>query len=246
MKATVGFALLLAVEPVSAQQMPEGFSAGIGISGGQDAFVGNDDDIAALPILRYDSDAVSIGFPEGIRVTAIDRQEFRLSGVLSPRLSAIDSADAAELDGIDRAVTADGGLLMEYRAGRGTRLSLRSITELTDKHGGSEIRLGANQTVPLGKLPVTFGVGVSWQSSDLASYVYGVKSSEAIAGRSAYALDDIVVPYVSVGLSHPLSDTTRITANVRADFLPDDVQNSPIVNEDVTIGAFIGLSYSFR
>ncbi|MDJ0626724.1 MAG: MipA/OmpV family protein [Rhodobacter sp.] len=237
--------LALTATATLAQEQPQGFSAGLGVAGGTSIYMGEDTTATALPILRYESDAFSVSLPEGLRVTLLDRDTFRLSAVASPRLSDIDASDAPELAGLDREITVDGGLQARYRFGRGTELRFRGVTELTDEHGGGEIGLSVAQALPLGRVPVFLGGGVTWQSEDLADYLYGVSATEATATRPAYSPGEVIIPYLSIGTAVPISDRTRFIANVRAEFLPEDVTDSPIVDEDVALRAFIGVSFSF-
>lgn len=242
-KAT--FALLLGAAPALSQQQPEGFSLGLGVMGSSGLYVGEDSAAMAVPLLRYDSDAFSIGLPDGARVTLLDRSDIRLSAVISPRFSAIDASDAPELDGLNREFTADGGVQGRYAFSGRTQLRFRAVTELTEEHGGSEVALAARHAVPLGRVPLMFEGGVTWQSADLTGYLYGVSVAEATGARPAYSPGDVVIPYLSVGTAVPITQKTRLVANIRADFLPDEVTLSPIVDEDVSVQGFLGISYSF-
>lgn len=232
--------------PASAQDAPQGVSLGIGLAAANGYLIGEDTQALALPILRYDSAAFSVGFPDGLRMTVFENEALRFSAVVTPRLSAIALSDAAELDGIDRALTADGGVQLDVNlAASRTRLTLRAVGELTDEHRGQEVSLGVTQALPVGGMPVLLGAGLSWQSTELTSYLYGVGTDEATPGRAAYAPGDVVIPYVSIGTMVPVSDHVRLVANLKAEFLPDAVSKSPIIDEDVSVGAFLGLSFSF-
>ncbi|MEM7683259.1 MAG: MipA/OmpV family protein [Pseudomonadota bacterium] len=228
-----------------AQEQPQGFSIGVGVAGGPGLYVGEDADAMALPLLRYDSDAFSIGVPDGLRVTLLDRNDFRLSAVIAPRFSEIDASDAPELDGLDRELTADGGIQAIYRFGDLTSLRFQAVTELTDEHGGSEVSLDLSHAIPLGRVPLLLKGGVTWQSEGLSSYLYGVSASEATGARPAYSPGDVVVPHFSVGTAIPVARNTRLIASIRADFLPDEVSSSPIVDEDVTLRGFFGITHNF-
>lgn len=247
-KGTLAAALCCSAlaRPVVAQEGTEGFSVGLGVAAGNGIFVGEDERVTAFPILRYDSDAFSIGFPDGARVTLLDRDNFRLSGIVMPRLSAIDFSDSADLDGFDRALTADGGLQLRFNIAQQTQLSFRAVTELTDEHGGSEVDLSVSQALPIGSFPLRLSAGVTWQSDELAAYTYGVSAADAAASSfPQYDPGEIIIPHISMGTAIPINDRARVLANVHAEFLPDEVSDSPIIDEKVSIGAFIGISYSF-
>ncbi|WP_366111309.1 MipA/OmpV family protein [Aestuariivita sp.] len=158
-------------------------------------------------------------------------------------MSAIDSSDAAALDGLDREVTLDIGGQVDYRFGPGTTVFLRAVTEVTGEHDGSEATLGVRQPLPLGNVPVFLGAGVTWQSGELSQYAYGVLPTDT--GFAAYAPGDVTIPYLNIGTSIPLSDNLSLVGNLRAEFLPDAIRDSPIVDEDIAVGAIVGLSFRF-
>jgi outer membrane protein len=224
---------------------PEGFSVGLGLAGGVSPYVGGDDDIAVLPFLRYNTAALTIGLPEGVRVTLWSQDQTRLSAVLSPRLSEIDAADSLALAEMDRDVSIDGGLQADIGLGRGLSLSFRAVTEVTDEHGGQEVSAGIVQPVPLGRVPLILGAGVTWQSADLAAYVWGVAPGEARADRPAYDPGSVLIPYLSVGAFVPLAERLTLVGNLRADFLPGGVTDSPIIDEDISVGVLVGIAYRF-
>lgn len=233
-------------QPLSAQDRPEGFSVGLGVAAGTGLFVGGDGEVGALPIIRYESDAFSFGLPDGLRVTLFDQGRLRLSGVVSPRFSGIDVSDSPLLSSFDRDITADGGVQLQFALAERTDLTVRAVTELTDEHGGSQLSASVSHALPLGLLPLRVGAGVAWKSEELATYEFGVTAADAaVSTFAAYNPGDVIVPHLSIGTTIPINDRTSVIANLRAEFLPDEISNSPIIDEDVAVGAFLGISYRF-
>lgn len=237
--------LALTMVPALAQGEPEGFTIGLGAGAAISPYVGEDETTFALPLIGYNSDQFSISTGQGLRLTAIERGPLRISAVVSPRFSGLDDTDVSELDGIDRELTADAGLVAEYGVNETLTFTAGAVTEITNEHDGQEVTLGISQRVLLGRFPVQLSGGFSWQSSDLSEYVYGVKASEATAGRPAYAPGDVFIPYVGVGTVVPVSDNASMIAGFRAEFLPDEVTDSPIVDEDVVPSLNVGVAFSF-
>ena len=228
-----------------AQQEQDGFSIGFGLTYSDSVFVGEDSDPQILPLLRYESDRFSLGVPQGARLTVFERNQLRVSAVVSPRFSALEDPDGRELAGIDRELTADGGLQLRYRFGPGTQIRFRAVTELTDEHGGSELSASITQPVPVGQTPLLLSAGVTMMDPDLAQYTYGVFESEATRDRPEYSPDAVIIPNLSVSSVFALSETVSLTGSVRAEFLPDEVTDSPIVDADVSVSTFLGISYQF-
>ncbi len=229
----------------TAQQAPTGFSLGLVMLGENGIYAGESNTMQLRPLLRYDSDAFTIGLPEGVRITAMEQPQLRLSAVAAPRMSQSEGSDAAELAGLDRPITADVGVLMEYELGEGTDLSLRAVTELTGEHNGSEVTLAVERAFFSVGVPLILTGGFTWQSKELAGYLYGVAPSEVIAGRAAYDPGDALIPFVNATTFLPISQEIAAFANVGARFLPGEVTDSSIIDEDMSISTVLGLSYNF-
>jgi MipA family protein len=249
MKFIIGLTLATALHvfgfAAQAQDAPEGFAVGgIGIAS-VSPYVGEHDTTAALPLLAWNSDAFSVSTAEGLRLTVFNRADLRFSVVVSPRFSAIDSSDSSALAGMEREITADAGLLVELTQSDTFSLSFRAVTEATDQHNGQEISVSARQMLRIGNVPIILGGGLDWQSDDLAEYIYGVRSSEATTTRPEYAPGDVLAPYVSVGTMIPVNDRMRIIGSLKAEFLPDNVTDSPIIDEDIVTSVSIGAVFNF-
>ncbi|QFT82009.1 MltA-interacting protein precursor [Roseovarius sp. THAF27] len=242
---TVIAILAFGMEAAQAQEGQSGFSIGAAVVGGNSIYRGEDDFALPLPLLRYDSEAFSIGLPDGLRVNLYRNSGFELGAIATPRIFALVDPDGPYLQGIDREVTVDVGFQASYEFAPGTEVFARAVTEATDEHDGSEIELALRRSIPKGKIIFNMEAGATWQSSQLSTYMYGVRASEAVAGRPGYDPGDVVIPHLSIGAVYPLSASTRLIADIRAEFLPDEVSSSPIISDDVAIGAVLGLSYTF-
>jgi MipA family protein len=240
-------ACLVAVPSLlQAQGRPEGFSFGLAAVANDSPFVGGDLSFGLLPILGYESQAYSVGVLQGLRITAYEQEALRLSVIAAPRFYLeIADTDGAALDGIERAITGEAGVDLEYSLSRATELRLRAVQEVTGEHGGQELLLTVRQTVALGGFPLTFGAGLRWQSADHAEYAWGVRPEEATATRPAYAPGDVLIPSLSIGTFLPVNDKTTIIATLQMDFLPDEVSSSPIVDQDSTTSVFVGITRTF-
>lgn len=238
----------LALQPTASvgQGRPEGLSLGVAVVANDSPFVGGDASVAVLPIIGYDSRAFSLGVLQGLRVTAFDRDDFRLSVIAAPRFFLeIADTEGPALDGIDRNITGEAGLAFDYTPNRMTSMSLRVVQEVTGEHGGQELVLQANRTVTLAGFPVRVGGGLTWQSGDHAEYAWGVRPEEATATRPAYAPGDVLIPNLSIGTFVPITAKTSILATLRVDFLPEAVFESPIVDQEMTTSLFVGITRSF-
>ena len=111
------------------------------------------------------------------------------------------------------------------------------LHEITAQNHGNEIRaaLGIPLIESTGSLSAN--VGLTWKSSAIVSYYYGVPG--VYAGR--WALD----PFVKLGYSRPLSSKWRLTAFVDYEHLGNAIADSPIVNAPYVVTVFAGATYAF-
>jgi MipA family protein len=153
--------------------------------------------------------------------------------------------DSAELTGIDRDHTLDGGVQLDFDLSEATGLVAKAVMEVTDEHDGQEVMLALQHRLFLGQVPLMVDAGLKWQSEELSNYLYGVRDSEATGTRAAYSPGEVAISYPSVGTAVPISDKARIIGAVRADFLSDEVSDSPVIDKDVDATMTLGLAFSF-
>ncbi|MEO0911564.1 MAG: MipA/OmpV family protein [Pseudomonadota bacterium] len=242
LKYIIFFALIAGTAAAQGERRT-GFTLGLGAAVSTDPFVDGDVTALPFPLIRYQGERFSLGV-DGLTYDVIQNRPFTVSLLATPRISEIAFSDNDALDGIDRDITADIGAAVAYDTGR-YFATARVLQEVTGEHDGQEVIVEAGTRLPLGPVPVSFSAGFNWQSEDLAGYLWGVEPGEAVAGRPAYEPGDALIPFLSVGAVYPLTDRASIIGNARAEFLPDAVTDSPIVEDDMRLSAFIGFGYSF-
>lgn len=233
-------------ERVDAQQSQSRNSFSIGLIGvyGTNPYIGEDDDITPLPLIEYRADRFTIG-TRGLSYEVFQGEQLSFSTGITPRFSGLADTDAPELAGIDREITADAFLGMEYRFGNGFSAEATLRQEITGEHDGQEIHIELGYGTQLGQFGVSLAAGAKWQSADLANYTWGVMPSEAIAGRAAYDTGDVTIPYLSISSARQINENWTIIGSVQAEFLPSEVADSPIVDEDSLLSVVLGVSYNF-
>jgi MipA family protein len=228
MKPTLALLALasLSAAAASAQETLDGFSLGVIAAATDSPYIGEDQTASVLPLISYSSDAFSISFPQGLRVTLFCQDRLRFSAILQPRLSVLADPDSAELAGIDREHTLDAGVQLDFDFSETTGLLGKAVTETTGEHHGQEVTLAVRQRLFLGQVPLMLDAGLKWQSDELSNYLYGVRDSEATGTRATYAPGEVVIPYLSLGSAIPISDKARIIGAVRVDFVPKEISDS--------------------
>ena len=235
---------LIAALPAFAQQRPDGWSIGGFATIGQSIYVGDTFSARVLPGISYKRGAWSYGF-NGIsgEIQSTDKSSVKL--LLRPRIFGLITSDAPELDGINRNLTADLGASWSYDLTPQTSLEVTALQEVTGAHNGQEVKFEVEQKVNLGVVPFWLSGGATWQSDDLAGYLYGVSSNEAKASRAAYAPGAVLIPSISATTGYPINDRTLMFGSLTYRMLPDEVSSSPIIARDDQVRLSLGVNYNF-
>lgn len=243
--ATYAVMPMLWVTTAAAQEPPSGLYAGGFLGLGSDPYVGDNSNVVGVPIIGFRGDGYSIG-TDGASATFFERPSVRSEAFLTPRFFTLTNPDAPELAGIDRDITVDAGLRFEIDLAERTTMDISVAQEITGEHDGREIDLRFTQNFgrPSG-IPLSVFAGATWQSEDLSNYLYGVSPAEAIAGRPAFSPGATTTPYIGVNTVIPLSPRTSLFGSARAEFFDADIENSPIIADDVVLSLGIGLQFSF-
>lgn len=245
MKPLVVLAALLALAlPASAQDGPAGLYGGGFVGLSTDPYVGESTSATGIPIIGYRGDTFSIG-TDGAFATVMEGERAEVEVFLRPRFFALIDPDAPELAGIDRDITLDAGIGYSLDLSDRTSFDVSVAQEITGEHDGQEVDLRLTRGLAMGGLPIGVYAGATWRSSELSSFLFGVRPGEAIAGRPAYALGATTTPYVGINTSIPLSQSTRLFGGVQADFLSREVEDSPIVDDGTTFSLGLGIQFSF-
>ena len=244
MRLILSSLLFIAAVPALAQQRSDGWSIGGFATVGQSIYVGKDISARILPGISYTSGDWSFGL-NGITNTLSKTDTSTVELMLKPRIFGLITSDAPELDGIDRNLTGDVGISWSYKIAPDTTVEASILQEVTGIHNGQEARAEIEQKIMLGPVPIWLAGAITWQSDDLAGYLYGVSASEAAATRAEYNPDAALIPSASATTGYPINDKTLLFGRLTYRLLPDEITSSPIVARDDQLRLSVGLNYSF-
>ena len=166
-----------------------------------------------------------------------DPQNFLVSGI-----PAVGGHHGASIPGRPRNWTYLAGAEWTFEA-HGVTGQLDLLHEITAQNHGNEVRaaLGIPLIESTGSLSAN--VGLTWKSSAIVSYYYGVPGVYGQPGvyEGSWALN----PFVKLGYSRPLSRKWRMTAFVHYEHLGNAIADSPIVNARYVLTVFAGATYAF-
>ncbi len=247
-KATTLVASLASVSmPVIAEENHSELeiNLGLGIGTSQSIYKGINDQTDVMPLLslRYDRFYLD-GFEAGYLIAEED--DYSLSIAISG-----DSLDGERTDGDSQLAgmgDVDSGINLKLEGETFTQFGLLSASiaqDISNEHDGTEVSFGWGIPVELSGVEVIPSVYASWMSGDLTNHYFGVSTNKATANRSAYTAGDAWRYGVEVMAHYPLTPEWNLMGGVGIEWYSDEITDSSIVDEDSSIGGFIGVSYRF-
>ena len=117
--------------------------------------------------------------------------------------------------------------------------------DVKNAESGSSVNLEYGYQMQAGAFQITPVVGVHWMSEEVTDFLYGVSDSEVTTNRSRFNGEDASIGYIGVEAEGMISENIRLSGGVRFESLPDEIANSPIVEDDTTTRAHIGIAWMF-
>lgn len=223
-------------------------SIGAGVLVSEKPYTGVDTETYVIPFARLYYRGL---FFEGTRFgyELYKNEDWKFSPILQWRFDGYESGDSSALTGMaDRDMTLDGGAQLEYDMGWSV-LRFSWVADLLSEHQGHEFEISMAkryaQAFDIEKLSVIPNIGVSFLSSDLADYYYGVRASEAIGGRPQYNVGSSTNYSAGVNMIYQLDEKWDLMAGFNYTWLDSEIEDSPIVSEDAVYSIMAGLAYKF-
>ncbi|MET0290507.1 MAG: MipA/OmpV family protein [Pseudoxanthomonas sp.] len=254
----ISLALLTLPHTVLAQQVPRPsgqWSVGAGAAVIDSPYAGEGTRVRPFPMVSYEGDRFFLrGISGGVHL--YENAGFRLDALLSARLYGFDiddlGRDALLANGLDPARLSDrddgvdAGIRAVYGAAWGS-LSLDATHDISGSNEGYELALDYRYTWRLDRTALTVNAGSSWISSNLADYYFGILDEEVARGVAAYRPGSAWIPRVGLTVMHPLGAKWQLIGSAEYQFLPNTLQDSPLLESDRSgMGRLVlGLSRSF-
>jgi outer membrane protein len=128
-------------------------------------------------------------------------------------------------------------------------LKLTAVTDMADNSDGTQVRGEVNYKYRAADLLITPYASIVWQDDDYNDYYYGVRSREAVPsiGRTRYSADDdINYRFGVLAIYQKKTSPWMYIGGLRYDLLGDEIDDSPIVDDDTELTAILGVAYTFR
>jgi outer membrane protein len=225
------------------------WSVGGGVIASPRPYEGVDMKIFPVPVVGLRAGAF---FFESVRmgVRVANLEHFKADVIAQARLEGYDEDDSDALEGMDdRRMTADAGMRLTGKW-RHVEAELMALADVLSRHEGQEVGVGVGFPIRTGRgerWTITPGVGARWQSEDLVDYYFGVEPTEAKVGRPAYEAEETVNLRAEVKVRHVFPGRRwSFLGQVTHEWLGDEIQDSPIVDDETTLGGYIAFVRTFR
>ena len=248
-----------AVAVLSSQEAAAGeWMAGGNVFAVSASIVGEDEVGGLIPVVAYRGERfhANLGNPGisffngisdigGIGYSVIKEEHYNLDLVGKIRAMGLDPDDNDELDGLNtRRAGFDAGISARWDTGYG-ELNGQLLADISNRSKGQEAVFSYAYPLHFGQWTLRPELGVSWQSSDLTDYYYGVDEDETAADRAFYEADATVTPFAAIQAEYALTSRTHLIGGVGVGRLGDGISDSPIVDERNLIGGYFGAVYHF-
>jgi MipA family protein len=234
---------------------PPRWSWGVGAIFNDSPYAGEGTRVMPVPLIRYNGERLSVGIG-GITWRFVGTDSFELSAVAKGRFAAFEVKDLGREElarnGIDYRLLEDRdngldlGVTMKW-TGRLGEVETELLTDASDTSGGHEVNVQYGYPIELGHGMLTPNIALKWQSKDLANYEYGTLAEEVARGVVDYKPGALTLPSVGLNYFRPLGEHWSLIAFGQYTLLPDEVQDSPLIEPgtDGTASMFVGFSRGF-
>lgn len=236
------------------EEGPSRWALGAGAVVNDSPYAGEGLRVNPFPLVVYEGDRFYFrGITAGWRF--ITSEAFELAAVASLRLDGFDIEDLGKTElannGLDyrllddRDNSVDAGLSATWRGAAG-ELEIELVSDVTDTSGGQQASIEYGYPIQWGKTRITPSIGVTWMSEDTANYYYGTLDTEVARGVVDYKPDAVTIPTIGVMITRDFGKRWSMIAMVEHSLLPDEIQDSPLLEPDSDSTFFlIGVARGF-
>lgn len=222
------------------------FGVGVGVIGRGSPYRDYSGEVSQIiPAVTYNGERFQV-FGTGLKVGILGKGKLRLAATASYRIGVYNEEDSPYLEDMgDRKSTLMAGIGLQYELPKGFDLALRLEADILDRIGGAAAQLRLYKSFQIGIVRFVPSLSANWQSSDLATYDFGVTAAQARPDRPEYELGNLLSYEAGLGSFVEITRDWRIVFNVAIEFFDDEVSASPIVVEDSVVKGFFAINYVF-
>ncbi len=205
---------------------------------------GADNDQRLLPVLVFENSVVRLAGPVvDLKLPSTGAVSYALRARYV--LDGYKASDSAALTGMaERKGGVWLGAKADWRLPLG-QLSAEWMADAADHSGGQQLKLTAEKPMRWGSIIVAPRVALLWQDRDYVNYYFGVRGSEALPGRAAYAAPSGTSTELGLRAIYGFSAQQSVFIDVQATSLASAITKSPLVDRQWISGLRLGYAYRF-
>lgn len=223
------------------------FDMGVGVLVNDEAYREVDTEVRVIPIvdLRYKRFYIR-GINFGYRLFQGDRNQ--LAVTLRPQFTDLEEDDSPYFVGMEeRELAAMLGLDWDIDLGNRFSLEFSAETDVTGRNEGTVAGINFSRTFIHNRSTIIIPeLSLQYADQSFNDYYYGVRLSEALPNRPFYEADASLNIEPSVLVRHNFTPNFGLLVLVSAEFLGDDITDSPLVDSDYTTTVLTGVTLKIK
>ena len=209
-----------------------------------------DNIVLPSPVIFYDDGIFYIRWSRaGVYFLGSKQDDYMwgFSLTAQPRTYSFEASDSDTLNGMDeRKTTWEGGLAFSATYNK-AYIEIMAVHDLMNRYDSWMIKTEIGYDIEVGNFSFYPSVIIGYQSDDFVNYYYGVSAKEATtSAHNEYSAEAGVQIGIQTYIKYPFTDELSTLINIRADKIPDNAANSPIVDNDYIYSGLVSLIYTFE
>lgn len=220
------------------------WSLGIGVGMERKPYRDFDDKALAIPMIGYENRWVSVAGPSlDLKLPPAGPVSFRLRARYAAE--GYEAEDSPYLLGMEERKPSFwlGGAAI-WR-GDVANLTAELLADASGHSKGTRFKLQLDRRFGAGAFGITPRLGVHWVDRKYVDYYYGVRASEARAGRARYEGEATTNVELGLRVDYAVAPKQTVYLDVSATRLGSGIKHSPLVDRSSHTGVRIGYLYRF-
>ena len=142
----------------------------------------------------------------------------------------------------------DSGLLINWYLTSKSQLTLEVLHDISNVYQGAHATIDYRYRTTFGfikKSKLELATGISWKSSQLTNYYYGLSEKDTDDSLLHYRANAAWSPYIGLAFNKRLSKDWQLKVNIKREFLSNSITNSPLIRKNHVDTVFLGVKYVY-